>query len=144
MCMQTRSRCPSTEHATGTGRRRPGFTLVELMVVMLILTLLASIASPLVARSIQRAREATLKETLLVTRRAIDDYYSDTGSYPQELSMLVEKRYLRRPPTDPFTDREGTWKLMRMQENNGKDVGIVDLHSSSEGQSVDGSHYTDW
>lgn len=127
-----------------TGKRPPGFTLVELMVVMLILTLLASIATPLISRSIQRAREAALKETLFVTRKALDDYYADNGVYPPALSTLVEKRYLRRMPIDPITDRQDSWKLDRVQDDTGHDIGIVDLHSSADSRSLAGSPYTDW
>ncbi len=123
--------------------RRRGFTLIELLLVLLLVALLASLVAPVVTGGIQRARESTLKEDLYALRRAIDDYYADTGAYPGELEELVKKRYLRRIPTDPLTEKRDTWVLVRSDEEKaGK--GILDIRSGSQERASDGSYFKDW
>lgn len=122
---------------------RRGFTLVELLIVLTLLALIASIVTPIVASSIQRAKEATLKENLFVMRKAIDDYYADTGKYPGELQELAEKRYLRKIPVDSLTERDDTWVLVR-EEGESESNGIIDVRSGSEEKSADGQAYKDW
>ncbi len=123
--------------------RGRGFTLIELLLVLLLVALLASLVAPVVTGGIQRARESTLKEDLYALRRAIDDYYADTGAYPGELEELVKKRYLRRVPTDPLTEKRDTWVLVRSDEEKaGK--GILDIRSGSQEQASDGSYFKDW
>lgn len=115
-----------------------GFTLVELMVVLVLIVILASLAAPLVTSSIQRGREAVLKEDLLVMRKAIDDYYADTGNYPEDIKQLMEKRYLRKIPVDPLTERSDTWREVR------DDAGIVDIKSGADGKSANDESYSEW
>ncbi len=115
-----------------------GFTLVELMVVLVLIVILASLAAPLVTSSIQRGREAVLREDLLVMRKAIDDYYADTGNYPEDVKQLVEKRYLRKIPVDPLTERSDTWREVR------DDAGIVDIKSGADGKSANDESYSEW
>lgn len=123
--------------------RARGFTLLELLFVLIIVGLLAGIVGPMLVGSISRAREATLKEDLYVMRKAIDDYYADNGKYPGELSDLVNKRYLRGIPADPVTERRDTW--MAVRTGNGRDQdGIIDVHSGSELAANDGTPYRDW
>lgn len=125
--------------------RARGFTLMELLLVMLLLGLLASLAAPVVTGGIQRARESTLKEDLYTLRRAIDDYYADTGAYPAELEELVKKRYLRRIPPDPLTEKRDTWVLVRSEDDKaGKANGILDVRSGSPERANDGSYFKDW
>jgi len=125
--------------------RTRGFTLMELLLVMLLLALLASLAAPVVTGGIQRARESTLKEDLYTLRRAIDDYYADTGAYPAELEELVKKRYLRRIPPDPLTEKRDTWVLVRSEDDKaGKANGILDIRSGSQERANDGSYFKDW
>lgn len=125
-----------------TGKRRAtGFTFIELLVVLALLALLASIAMPMLTSSVTRAREATLKEDLQVIRKAIDDYYGDRGEYPQSLSVLVERRYLRRLPVDPFTNRNDSWRLIMAESDRG---GIIDVHTGSEEPADDGGYLRDW
>lgn len=114
------------------------------MVVMAILALLATIATPLVSGAIRRAREAALHETLVVTRKAIDDYYADAGEYPPDLKTLVDRRYLRSIPLDPIVDRMDAWKLTKAEGKDGPEAGVIDLHSSAEGKSLAGTAYADW
>jgi general secretion pathway protein G len=120
-----------------------GFTMIELLLVLVLIALLASVVTPMVTASVGRAREATLKENLLVLRKAIDDYYADAGRYPQDLESLVKKRYLRRVPSDPLTERDDTWLLVRADEGTGSG-GITDVHSGSEAKAEDGTPYRDW
>lgn len=121
------------------------FTLIELLLVLLLIALLASLVAPVVTGGVQRAREATLKEDLYALRKAIDDYYADTGGYPNELEDLVKKRYLRRIPPDPITERRDTWAVVRAEEEQaGKASGIIDVRSGAQEQASDGSYFKDW
>jgi general secretion pathway protein G len=120
-----------------------GFTLFELLLVMLVVSLLASLVAPVVVTGIQRARESTLKSDLYALRKAIDDYNVDNGTYPAELDDLVKKRYLRRIPPDPVTEKHDTWVLVRAEdEQAGK--GILDIRSGSPDKATDGSYFRDW
>jgi general secretion pathway protein G len=122
-------------------RQHLGFTLVELLLVLFVIALLASLVAPVVTGNIQRARESTLKEDLYVLRKAIDDYYADTGRYPENLALLADKRYIRKVPIDPITERANTWVEIRGEGQNG---GVVDVRSGSEEKSADGVAYRDW
>lgn len=133
--------------ATVTGKilgsqRGAGFSLVELLLVLFVVALLASLVAPLVTGSIQRARESTLKEDLHILRKAIDDYYADTGRYPESLKQLAEKRYIRKIPVDPMTEQSNTWVEVRGEGQNA--AGVVDVRSASEEKSADGVAYRDW
>jgi general secretion pathway protein G len=131
-------------------RRRPstkpgtGFTLIEMLLVLLLVALLASLVAPVVTGGIQRARESTLKEDLYALRKAIDDYYADLGSYPPELDELVKRRYLRRIPADPVTEKRESWVLVRAEDDKGAKAGIVDVRSGSDERASDGSYFKDW
>lgn len=131
---------------TKSGETRPGgFTVMELMVVLVLLALLAGIVTPIVAGSIHRAKEAALKEDLFVMRKAIDDYYADNGHYPPRLALLVEKRYIRSLPADPITDRKDSWILVRTEEPGPDgERGITDLRSGSDKKSNAGTPYRSW
>lgn len=135
---------PSTVLSTRTGNvSNRGFTLVELLLVLTLIALLASLAMPVVTGSVHRAKESTLKENLFVLRKAIDDYYADTGAYPGELDILVEKRYIRKIPVDPVTDRRDSWILMRAEDAQGRS-GIIDVRSGSEEKDTNGVAYKEW
>lgn len=122
-----------------------GFTLIELLLVLLLITLLASLVAPVVIGGIQRARESTLKEDLQVFRKSIDDYYADTGTYPTTIDELVQKRYIRRVPIDPITEKRETWVFIRTEEDkSGKSGGIIDVRSGSKERANDGSYFKDW
>ena len=124
-----------------------GFTLIELLLVLFLVALLASLVGPALTSGIQRSHESALKEDLHVLRKALDDFYADNGSYPAELQVLVDKRYVRAVPADPFTDRPDSWTFDRddsKDRDEGKPAGIRDIHSGSDGQARDGTAYKDW
>ena len=127
--------------------RRRGFTLIELLVVMSIVALLLTIALPRYFSSLDRAREATLKQSLAVMRDAIDKFHADRGRYPDELAELERERYLRAVPVDPMTDSSATWVPVPPPSNGtgraaaGK---VYDVHSGSDTRARDGSEVSTW
>ena len=129
-------------------KRNRGFTLAELLIVMVLIGILASIAIPQFKRATLRAKEAVLKENLFVLRKVIDDYYSDKGKYPPSLETLVEEGYLRRIPIDPITGSNKTWVVIRepLTEENmyQEELGIMDVKSGSKEISLDGTPYNTW
>jgi general secretion pathway protein G len=136
---------PGQGTRSGTG----GFTLIELMIVITIIFILIGIAAARYDRSVQRAKEATLKTDLTVMRQAIDNYTLDKEAAPQSLEDLVNPQapYLREVPVDPMTRAKdwhldyGDLVLSPDQTNNG----IVDVHSSSPATSlIDGTPYNTW
>ena len=118
-------------------RRRHGFTLIELMVVMAIIALLLSIAAPRYFKHVDQAREAALRETLVVMRDSIDKFHGDTGRYPADLEELVSRRYLGRLPTDPVSERRDTWVLVPLAG----ETGVWDVHSGAGGEE---QPYAEW
>jgi general secretion pathway protein G len=128
-------------------QREAGFTLVELMVVMLIIAILAGIAIPAYVASIRAAREAVLREDLHVMRDAIDSYTNDKDKAPQSLDDLVSGGYLKSIPTDPMTHSNSTWNPTMddsMHNLDQTDPGMTDVHSGSEEPGSDGQPYSTW
>jgi general secretion pathway protein G len=122
--------------------RAAAFTLIELIVVMAIIALLVAVAAPRYFNSIERAKEATLKQNLNVMRDALDKYYGDLGNYPATLDDLVTKRYLRKLPEDPLTQSATTWVIIKPPgETRG---GVYDVKSGASGSSLDGVPFTEW
>ena len=119
-----------------------GFTLIELLVVMVVIALLLTIAAPRYFHSVNKSREAVLRQDLAVMREAIDQHYADTGRYPQSLEQLVQARYLRRIPLDPMTESEATWQIVPPAD--AAQAGIYDIRSGAEGVGLDGTAYHDW
>ena len=126
---------------------RAGFTLVELMIVMLIIGVLMAIAVPSYLSSLKAAKEAVLKEDLHVMRQAIDAYTVDKEKAPQSLDDLVQAGYLKQLPVDPMTRSNTTWvadttdTLHTLEQT---DPGIDDVHSGSQEQSSGGELYSTW
>jgi general secretion pathway protein G len=122
---------------------RRGFTLIELMVVMAIIAVLLTIAAPRYFNHLDRAREATLRQTLAVVRDAIDKFHGDTSGYPDSLDDLVARRYLRAVPIDPVTDSAETWVLLPPPPANGAGK-LWDIKSGAEGSGAGGTPYAEW
>jgi general secretion pathway protein G len=127
--------------ATGDRRRRAGFTLIELLVVMAIIATLLTIAVPRYFQSLERAKEAALRQDLSVMRDAIDRFAGDTGRLPESIDELVEHRYLRSMPEDPFTRSSATWELVMGEE--GGLAGVRDVHSGAEGVARSGVPFSE-
>lgn len=125
-------------------RHPRGFTLVELLVVLAIVALLASIAAPRYVRSLEVGRENTLRSTLVVLRDAIDQFAADRGRYPDTLDELVQQRYLRHAPEDPFTQRRDTWLPVPPPPEAALAGALADVRSGAAGRARDGSLYADW
>jgi general secretion pathway protein G len=127
--------------------RESGFTLVELMVVMLIIGVLAAIAIPSYISSIKNAKEAVLKEDLHVLRNAIDSYTMDKAKAPQSLDDLVQTGYLKTIPKDPMTHSNETWVTTTddsLQSIDQTEPGVNDVHSGSQEVGLDGQVYSSW
>src|SRR5687768_326990 len=124
-----------------------GFTLIEVLIVVTLVVILASVGLATYTNSTQRAREAVLKEDLFRMRDAIDQYYADKNKYPQSLQDLVSDGYLREVPKDPFTDSADTWVTVPAEPdplNNTAEPGVYNVKSGSEDSSLDGTKYADW
>ena len=124
-----------------TGRRR-GFTLIELLSVMAIIATLLTIAVPRYFKSLQRSKEAVLRQDLAALRESIDKYYGDTGKYPESLAVLVEKKYLRAIPVDPIAKAADKWIIVASDDP--EDTGVKDVTSGAEGLAENGTPYASW
>jgi general secretion pathway protein G len=128
-------------------RRRFGFTLIEMMIVMSIIIILIGLAIPFYQKSIIRAKETVLHNNLSAMRNTIDEYTYDKQKAPQALQDLVTDGYLRAVPKDPITGSNDTWKIIMEdagQAVNQNEPGIFDVHSGSPLKSLDGTAYADW
>ena len=121
-----------------------GFTLIELIVVLAIIALLASIVAPRYFRSVDNAREATLKTSLNVMRDAIDKYAADRGTYPDSLDELVQRGYLRQVPEDPLTGRRDSWQMLAAKPGSATPGRVADVRSGASGRGQDGQPYSSW
>lgn len=124
-------------------RRRTGFTLVELVVVMAILGLLLTIAAPRYWRSFDKSGEVALKQNLHEMRSALDRFAGDQGHYPASLGELVERRYLTHIPVDPITGSSLTWRTLPPAEAEVLG-GVARVSSGAGGIGSDGRPYADW
>ena len=123
--------------------RARGFTLIELIVVMAIVALLASLAAPRYLRSLDVARERALQSTLVTVRDAIDQFAADKGRYPDSLQELARARYLRELPQDPLTGRRDSWLALRPAPGSALRGALADLRSGAAGRASDGRLYAD-
>ncbi|HEY7678604.1 MAG TPA: prepilin-type N-terminal cleavage/methylation domain-containing protein [Candidatus Methylomirabilis sp.] len=130
----------------GRGRtsRLPGFSLVELLIVVTILGILATIAIPMVGRAALQAREAALREDLYALRQALEDFHLVHDRYPTSLRALVEHHYLPGLPKDPITTSPDTWQVIYDSDAEGQPAGIIDVRSGSRANGSDGQRYADW
>lgn len=132
-----------------------GFTLLELIIVVAIIGILATIVMPALKDMPRRAAESVLKTNLRTMRDLIDQYYGDNGHYPPTLEVFVEKKYLRSVPYDPMTKSNTTWVLIYEEPEagaepaetdlpEGGEPGIIDVRSGSPATALDGTPYADW
>jgi general secretion pathway protein G len=130
-------------------RRSPerGFTLIELMTVMTLIVVLATMGLVQYRRSIAYAKESVLKEDLYRMRDAIDQYYADKNQYPSGIEALVTDGYMREIPKDPMTDSATTWQAVPAEpdpNNPSAQPGIYDVKSGSDQTALDGTRYSEW
>ena len=120
---------------------------MEMMIVMALIVILAGIGMTVYGNSVQRSKEAVLKEDLFRMRDAIDQYYADKNKYPGSLEDLVSEKYLRAVPVDPFTQSTDSWQTTTSEPDPGNpslESGISNVKSGSEQTGLDGSRYADW
>lgn len=128
-------------------RSAGGFTMIEMLVVMSMITILAGMSIAQYKHAVRLAQEAVLKEDLFRMREAIDQYYADKGQYPSDLTALVGDGYVREVPKDPFTKSSDSWQTIPAEpdpSNPAAPPGIYDVKSGSEDTAGDGTKYSDW
>lgn len=113
--------------------------MLELLVALTIIATLLTLAAPRYIGSVDKARDAVLKENLTSLRDAIDKYYGDHGVYPSALEDLVANRYLRRVPEDPMTGSNTTWVVVPSPD--AQKSGVFDIKSGATGKNRDGLDY---
>ena len=142
---------PTRNGKNSSNRKRTaferGFTLIELMIVIAIITTIISVAVPMYQKSILRAKESVLHSNLYTLRQLIDEYTYDKQKAPQTLEDLVKEGYLRQIPIDTITGQSSTWKLI-MEDASGSasasEPGLFDVRSGSDKTSLEGTPYSEW
>jgi general secretion pathway protein G len=132
---------------SSNSKRGRGFTLIELMMVLTVISILVSIAIPIANSAIIRSKEAVLRSNLYTLRTLIDQYTADKLKAPQTLDDLVTAGYLRSLPKDPITDSNSTWQVVMEDVTlfpEQTETGIFDVHSGSTANSSDGTPYNEW
>jgi general secretion pathway protein G len=133
----------------GQNGRRPGFTLIEMIIVFTLIGILVGLGLPQYQTAAKRAREAVLKEDLFQFRKLIDQYYLDKRTYPASLQTLVEEKYLRTIPVDPITNSATTWVEVRETPSPDEiatlvNLGVIDVKSGSDKKALDNTLYNTW
>ena len=121
--------------------------MIELLVVMVLIVILATIGITQYRQSVVYTKEAVLKEDLFRMRDAIDQYYADKNQYPSTLDALVSDGYMRKLPEDPFTKSNSTWQTVPAEadpNNPTAEPGVYNIHSGSDANAIDGTKYADW
>ena len=137
------------EHRMQSGKfvaLRRGYTLIELIIVMAIISILVSIAVPLYQKSLIRTKESMLHSHLQTLRIVIDEFTFDKKKAPQTLDDLVAEGYLRAVPIDPITG-QNQWRTIQEDSLSAVDQtqpGIFDVRSLSDLTSLEGTPYSTW
>jgi general secretion pathway protein G len=126
--------------------RRRGYTLIELIVVMAIISILVSVAVPMYQKAILRTKESLLKNNLFTMRTMIDEYTYDKKKAPQQLQDLVTAGYLREVPKDPIAGNDQWITVMEdaLTAVDQTEPGIWDVRSKSDLKSLEGTLYSEW
>ena len=122
--------------------KRLGFTLIELLVVLAIIATLLTIAVPRYFGSLDKSKEAVLRENLYQMRDTIGKYQADKGKYPESLEALATDKYLRKVPLDPITDSATTWQVVAPEDP--QKGGVFDVKSGAQGKALDGTEFSTW
>jgi general secretion pathway protein G len=117
-----------------------GFTMIEMMIVVSIVGILATLAVPSYQASVVKAREAALRQNLFTMRDVLDQHRADQGKYPPSLQLLVSAGYLRAVPKDPFTNSLTTWQEI----TSPVEEGVIDVFSGSDLVGTNGVPYNQW
>jgi general secretion pathway protein G len=128
-------------------RRTRGYTLIELIIVMAIISILLATAVPMYQKSLVKTKESLLKNNLFTLRTVIDEYTFDKQKAPQTLRDLVDQGYLRGVPLDPITGSTDTWHVIMEDAVSTVDQtqpGIYDVRSGSDLKSLEGTLYSEW
>ncbi|MBH0208184.1 MAG: general secretion pathway protein GspG [Nitrospira sp. HN-bin3] len=131
---------PNIRIGRAAGWSADGFTLVELMIVVSIVGILATIAAPSYQSSLIKARETVLRQDLFTLRDLLDHHRADQGKYPLSLEGLVATGYLRALPKDPFTNSSRSWQEI----SDPTEGGIFDVYSGSDLIGTNGLPYNKW
>ena len=128
-------------------RSHRGFTLIEVLIVMVIITILAGISVAMYGNSVKRSKEAVLKQDLKEMREAIDAYHADKNKWPPALEALATEKYIRQVPVDPMTSAPD-WQTTPSEpdpSNPADEPGISDVHSASTELSFSSNTpYSEW
>lgn len=127
-------------------RREAGYTLIEIIIVMTIISILVSIAVPIYQKVVLRTKETVLRNNLFTIRTVIDEYTYDKQKGPQSLEDLVQAGYLRQVPEDPIT-KSTNWKIVMedaLTSVNQTEPGIYNVFSASDKISLEGTPYAEW
>ena len=145
-CIRT-GKTPRAPRIWNRAALKKGYTLIELMIVMAIISVLVSIAVPLYQKALLRTKESLLKNNLFTLRTVIDEYTFDKKKAPQSLQDLVSEGYLRAIPVDPITGSDQTWRVVMEDALTSVDQtepGIWDVHSGADQKSLEGTPYSEW
>ena len=121
--------------------------MIELLVVLSLIVILATMGMSQYRTSVIHAREAVLREDLFRMRDAIDQYYADKNQYPSTLDALVTDGYMRQLPEDPFTKSKDSWTTEPAPSDPGNptaEPGVYNVHSGSDATAIDGTKYAEW
>ena len=144
---RTRSTFPRARRRAALCTLRRGYTLIEMIIVMAIISVLVAIAVPMYQKSLTRTRESLLKNNLFTLRTVIDEYTFDKQKAPQTLQDLVDQGYLRNVPLDPMTGNSQSWRVIMEDAITSVDQtapGIYDVRSGSDKKSLEGTMYSEW